>query len=451
MTRERRPTFGATVPDNQPFNENNQLFNEEVLVTGIAVDELVDVHNPEDIVDAVLNRQFLSVAGDDAPWDVYRAMREHSPAYWSEKYQLWYFTGWKESLATLLHNHVDLGVGIRRAAAEGDVMSEVFAPTMLYFENPHDTLRQRKLVREAFTHHQVASRRGLVQDIVNEHLDAIRGRTSFDVMNDFADHIPVAVVCGLLGVPREDVPQFRDWTRIAGSGVAAAPSEETRRKVNEAFTGLRDYITGLIARHRREDHDDLLSLMIRARDEEDRLSEEELIGLSIFILAAGSDTTTQLITGMVRSLDRFPDQFRALRQDRTLMANAIEECLRLSGPTHYTLPRLLTADLEVDGTTFKQGEAILCSVAGANRDPQQWENPDTLDIRREGVRHLGFSQGMHLCIGAMFARLEGEVAMAGLLDTFDDIVVDQDELEFIDYGPIRGIASLQVSTTPAKV
>jgi len=417
-------------------------------VTGKRVDELLDINDPEDIVDAVLNRSFLSLRGDDAPWDVYKAMRDTSPAYFSEKHQLWYFTGWKESLGALLHNHMDLGVGLRQAAQEGNLMAQTFAPTMLYFENPHDTLRQRRLVRQAFTHHEVASRRGAVENVVNEHLEKIKGRDRFDVMNEFADHIPVGVACGLLGVPSSDVPLFRDWTRLMAPGTGAAPSEETKRAVDEAITGLRDYMSGLIADLRKNEGTDLLSIMIRARDEEDRLSEEELVGLSIFILAAGSDTTTQLITGMVHTLHRFPDEFAKLRENRDLLPNAIEEYMRFAGPVHYTQPRLLQKDLEIDGQTFKTGDTILCSTAGANRDPKQWSNPDQFDIERDGVRHLGFSQGLHLCIGAMLARLEGEVALTALLDNFSSIEVDQPEVEYLDLGPMRGIAALNVAATP---
>lgn len=417
-------------------------------MAGPRIDELLDITDPDDVVDAVLNRPFLSLAGDDAPWDVYRTMREKAPAYYSEKHQMWYFTGWKECMGTLLHNHVDLGKGIREAAEQGNLMAKAFAPTMLYFENPHDTLRQRRLVRQAFTHHEVSARRGAVESVVQEMLQDIKGRDSFDVMNDYADHIPVAVACGLMGVPREDVPLFRDWTRLMAPGTGAAPSEETKRAVDEAIVGLQNYMTDLIARLRKEEGNDLLSLMIRARDEDDRLSEEELVGLSIFILAAGSDTTTQLITGMVKSLNRFPDQFALLRERRELMPNAIEECMRLSGPVHYTQPRLLQKDLVIGNQTFPEGDTILCSVAGANRDPEQWQDPDTLNIQRDGVRHLGFSQGMHLCIGAMLARLEAEVAMDALLDNFSSIEVAQEEITYLDLGPMRGIEGLQVATVP---
>jgi len=417
-------------------------------MTMTAVADRVDASDPNDIVDAMLHRRMLEFPGDDTPWELYAALREQAPVF-DSAHGMWILTRFEDALKALLHRPMDLGPRLRKEAAEGNVLARTFAPTMLYFEDPEDTLRQRRLVRQAFTRQSVQKLRGDVEVIVDEYLDRCAEMGRFDLFHDFADHIPVRVICETLGVPREDVHIFRDFTRLMAPATGAVIAEDTAVRVEEATVGLREYISDLIADLREQDNDDLLSKMIRARDEGSQLSEEELIGLAIFILSAGSDTTTQLITGGIYSLTRFPDQMQMLRRDPARMAPSIEELMRHSGPVHYTQPRTLTEPLELASQTIPVGETVLCSVAAANRDPEQFEDPDRLDLERPDVRQLGFSQGIHLCIGAMLARLEGEVAIGRVLQRFEEVEVAQDEVEYLDLGPMRGIAALQVETIKA--
>ncbi len=419
-------------------------------LTTTALAEAVDLNDPEDICDAWLHRAPLNIPGDDTPWELYAALRAHSPVFKS-KHGMTFITRYRDCLAALRHPTMDLGFRMRADAAAGQTAATLFSRTMLYFEDPADTMRQRKLMRGAFTRQAVQHRLPVLQNWIDERLAVCAEMGSFDFKNDFAEHIPVAMMCTVLGVPSEDVPIFRDWTRTSAPATGAVVNEETLRKVEEAFQGLRDYMTALVDERRRNPGEhDLISVMIKAVDEENQITNDELIALAIFALAAGSDTTTEMMTGAAYSLSRFPDQQRALCADPSIMPDAVEELIRFSGPVHYAQPRLvLEQPLELDGYTVPVGDIVWTAVSAANRDPDQFPNPDQVDFARTDVRHLGFSQGMHLCIGAMLARLEVTTALSSFLDKFSSYEVTEEQVPYFDASTMRGISTLHMDAVPA--
>ncbi|MEU8698852.1 cytochrome P450 [Streptomyces sp. NPDC048680] len=281
--------------------------------------------------------------------------------------------------------------------------------------DPPDHTRLRSLVAKAFTVRQVEKLRPQVRELTAALLDEMKtAGPPADLVDLFALPLPVAVICRMLGVPTEDRPRFRVW-----SDDALSTSSLTAEEFDASRTELRSYMAGLIDRHRQEPQDDLMTALIEARDDGDRLSELELIDLCVAILVAGHETTASQIPNFVLTLLDHPDQLARLRAEPELVPNAVEELLRFvplgSGAGQ---PRYATEDVEVGGTLVRAGSPVLVAVGAANRDALRFTAPGVLDIAREGNQHLGFGHGVHHCLGAPLARLELQEALSALIVHF---------------------------------
>ncbi|QXE33054.1 cytochrome P450 [Streptomyces sp. GMY02] len=278
--------------------------------------------------------------------------------------------------------------------------------------DPPEHTRLRTLVAKAFTGHRVEAMRPDIARLADGLVDGlIAAGPPADLVEDYALPIPVAVICQLLGVPVQDRPLFRVWSDAALSTSGLTPEEFTRNREE-----LRAYMAGLVARHREEPADDLMSALIEARDVGDRLSETELIDLCDGILIAGHETTATQIPNFVYVLLDHPEQLRRLSKDPALIPGAVEELLRFVPlGAGAAFPRYATEDIEVGGTLVRAGEPVLVAVGAANRDAIRFSSPGTLDIEREGNQHLGFGHGVHHCLGAQLARVELQEALRALL------------------------------------
>ncbi|MFF2957846.1 cytochrome P450 [Streptomyces sp. NPDC057963] len=281
--------------------------------------------------------------------------------------------------------------------------------------DPPDHTRLRSLVAKAFTVRQVEKLRPQVRELTATLLDDMEAAGQpADLVDLFALPLPVAVICRMLGVPTEDRPRFRVWSddALSTSSLTAAEFDASREE-------LRAYMRGLIAQHRREPQDDLMTALIEARDGGDRLSELELVDLCVGILVAGHETTASQIPNFVLTLLDHPDQLARLRAEPELVPNAVEELLRFvplgSGAGQ---PRYATEDIEVGGTLVRAGSPVLVAVGAANRDALRFTAPGVLDIARAGNQHLGFGHGVHHCLGAPLARLELQEALGALIARF---------------------------------
>ncbi len=282
--------------------------------------------------------------------------------------------------------------------------------THLLTTDPPDHTRLRRLVSAAFTPRRVEGLRGRVQEIADELVAAIEARGSADLIEDFAAPLPVTVIGEMLGVPVGDRADFRRWTDDV---VSSEPERGAARPA--ALAGLHGLITGLIDDRRAEPADDLLSALIAAGDEEDALSGTELVAMVFLLLLAGHETTVGLIGNGVLALLAHPDQLALLRERPELTGAAVEEILRYDGPVEMATWRFAIEPVVIAGTTIPAGQPILISLASAGRDPVRYDEPDRLDLTREDTRHLAFGHGVHFCVGAALARLEGEIALATLL------------------------------------
>lgn len=312
----------------------------------------------------------------------------------------------------------------------------------MLMSDPPDHTRLRRLVAQRFTPRRIDALAPRVQQITDELLDAMMagGARQADLIDSFAFPLPMTVICELLGVPELDRNAFRRW-----SGEIVASTSPQAQAL--AYEQLPAYLSQLIADKRAAPGDDLLSAMIHAVDEGgDRLSPDELIGMSVLLLIAGHETTVNLIGNGMRALLAHPAQLADLRADFSLLGGAVEEMLRYDGPVETCTERLALEDVEMSGVIIPAGSAVLISMADADRDPDRFKDPDRFDIRRDARGHIAFGHGLHYCLGAPLARLEGRIAIRSLLERCPDLALDADEAELL-WLPgllIRGVRRLPV-------
>jgi cytochrome P450 len=333
----------------------------------------------------------------------------------------------------------------RAASSPGGVPWVEETPPFLFLDPPDHT-RLRRLVSQGFTARRVERLRPAIQQLVGELLDAAGEQP--EIVEDLAYPLPLTVIADLLGVPREDTPRLREWsvvlTRALDPSIALTgrPPEglEQRVAVMEEF---RAYFTELTDRRRREPRDDLLSALVAAEDQGDRLSIEELLTTCVLLLVAGHETTVNLIANGVLALVRNPEQLALLAADAALAPGTVEEVLRFDPPVQLTA-RVAGEDLAVGEVRLEPGSLALLLLAAAGRDPEANPDPDRFDIRRPSPRHVSFGHGIHFCLGAPLARLEAQVALAEFARRFPRARLVDEQVRYRDTITLRGLAELRV-------
>ncbi|HMN72824.1 MAG TPA: cytochrome P450, partial [Rhodoblastus sp.] len=343
------------------------------------------------------------------PYPAYRMLRENAPV-WKSPMGVWVLTRY-DDIARLLKDQRfvhDFDGAIsdprdRGALREEPVYKQLGRSMLL--RDPPDHTRLRGLVAKAFTARRVEEMRPQIARVVNALLDTLAPRGKMDVIEDFSHKLPVIVICDMLGIPEEDRAQFLTGYRV--SGRALDPTPMTRAEldqVNSNILGGRAYFAKLFERRRREPGDDLTSALLQAQDEKDgRLSEDELYANISLLFAAGHETTTNLIGNGLLALHRNRDQWEKLIANPDLASGAVEELLRYDSSVQLT-SRKASVDVEIGGQQIKRGDEVICLLGAGNRDPEAYENPETLDITRRNVRPLSFGGGIHTCLGAQLAR-----------------------------------------------
>jgi cytochrome P450 len=279
--------------------------------------------------------------------------------------------------------------------------------------DPPDHTRLRSLVSKAFTPRLVEQWRPRVQAITDELLDQVQDQGEMDLIEDFAFPLPATILVELFGIPDEDKPRFRKWSNAVATGFSS--SLEDQLKQNTTIEEFEAYLYQLVDTKRKHLADDLLSKLIQSEEEGKVLSARELVSTLFLFLVAGHETTTNLISNAILALLLHPDQLEKLKRDPSLIKTAIEEFLRYQGPLITTTSRWALEDVKIGGKLIQRGDQVEVALASANRDPQAFTDPDVLDIMREENRHLAFGKGIHYCLGAPLARLEGQLAINTLL------------------------------------
>ncbi|MBI0295151.1 cytochrome P450 [Streptomyces sp. PRKS01-29] len=338
----------------------------------------------------------------------------------------------------------------KRHAAPGNYSGFSLPPaldTNLLNMDPPDHTRVRRLVVKAFTPGRVEKMREPVRRIAEELLDAIEPDGRADLLAAYAGQLPIIVICDLLGVPQRDRRDFRAW-----SDALITPDPARPQAAKEAVGSMLRFYTGLIAKKRAEPADDLLSDLIRVRDDEagdgdGRLSEDELTSLAFLILLAGYENTVHLIANAVLTLLDHPTVLHELREDPSGLAAAFDELARYEGPASLAIRRFPLEDIEIGGVTIPAGETVLLSAASAHRDPAQFKDPDEFNPHLGRSGHLALGHGIHYCLGAPLARMETEIALAALLRRFPGLRLDvpRERLRWRPSIRARGLISLPVA------
>jgi len=313
--------------------------------------------------------------------------------------------------------------------------------------DPPDHGRLRGLVVRAFTARRIEDMRPRIQAIVDAIIDRVAPRGHMDVIADFAFRLPVTVICDMLGIPDGDREVFFNSSRAGGRLLDLAPLSSAEIKEQNSFNlAMAEYFRRLFDLRRREPGDDLTTQLVQAEEHGDKLSNEELTANIILLFGAGHETTVNLIGNGLLALYRNPDQLQLLRDDPSLTTNAVEELLRYDSSVQVTSRTTLEDIDEIGGIPLTKGQSVICLLGAANRDPGAYTDPDRLDVTRTDVRPLSFGGGIHYCVGAQLARLEGEIAIATLLRRLPSLRLhDLDRPDWRQTFVLRGLNNLPAS------
>lgn len=382
----------------------------------------------------------------------YARMRESAPVYpytLSNNERMWIVTRYADVLAVLkddrfVKDYHNALTPEQMAQLPEDARTFEFINRNMLFSDPPDHTRLRALVSAAFTPRRIEELRPRIQQIADELLDAAAHEPTFDLLGAYAFPLPILVISEMLGVRPQDRHQFRVWSNIVVNNETMTPGDPQRQAALMAFGR---YILELVARRRAQPGDDLVSALVQGEDGGDKLSQNELIAMIFLLIVAGHETTVNLIANGVLALLTHPDQRDLLLREPALIKSAVEEFLRYDGPVETSTMRFAREDLVLNGQPIARGERVLVVLGSADRDETQFERADDLDITRQIKQHLAFGLGIHYCLGAPLARLEGQIAIGTLFARMPNLrlAVPAETLSYRPSMLVRGLEELPVS------
>ncbi len=389
------------------------------------------------------------------PFPVFSRMRDEDPCHWSPRLRSWVLTRYSDIKSMCLDKD---GVSSDRLrpffaslpSAEASRIAEItrYLALWMVFKDPPEHTRLRRLTGKVFSTRAMQAMRPKVEQIAERLLNELGERDQFDLLADYAGPLPCLVIMAMLGVPAEDMAEVKRLSDEIALFIGSSRTSAEKYDTAEAATReMALFFQGLIADRRRAPRDDALSELAQLRDGDDAFTEDELIATCILMLFAGHETTTNHIANGMLALMRFPDQMQRLRADPGLAPAAVEELLRYDGPSGAQV-RIIKQTQQLHGKTLEPGQRVFMMLNAANRDPLAYADPDQLDLSRDGVPHLAFGFGGHICLGFPLARTEGCVALPALIGRYAQLE-PMAEPEWINSLVFRGMKALPVAARRA--
>ena len=373
---------------------------------------------------------------DQDPYPLYRRMRDQAPAYYNPRLDFWAFTRFDDCYQAFLDWQT-------YSSAQGTVLElmgdQKFSGSLIIFMDPPKQTRYRNLVSKAFTPARMRALEPRIRAIATGYLDRLVGLPRFDVVREFTAKLPMDVISTLLGIPEADRDQVRTWSndilhRDPGNPMPTAHGFQSMQH-------LYRYFDEQMTERRRAPKDDMMTVLLTAEVDGERLDAQEIHGFCNLLATAGNETVTKLLASAFYWLDRFPDQRRILVDQGERIPNAVEELLRFDPPSQYQ-GRTLTRDVELHGEKLPKGARVMLVNGASGRDERRFPDPDRLDVSREIDFHLGFGYGRHVCLGAFLARMESRVALEEFFQRWSEYGVPEDGIQRMHSSNVRGFSGL---------
>lgn len=381
------------------------------------------------------------------PYPYYAYLREHAPVYWIEPLQGWALSRYADVDFALRNPQIFSSSGFT-AQTLGDLNPTPEVPWILDI-NPPDHTRLRKLANKGFLPRLIRALEPRVQEITQQLISALKSQTEGDLVTMLSGPLPTTVIAEMLGVEADRLNEFKRWSDDVVLGTSRPTDEAIRTRVRQSGAALRSYFERLIERRRTDPGEDVITALVRAEEERDILSAAEILGLAVLLLLAGNETTTNLIGNAVRNLLSHPAELAKVRADRTLVPSLVEEVLRYESPVQL-LPRVTACEVALEGGTIPAGATVFLLLASANRDDRKFPNPDRFDVTRNPQDHVAFGYGIHYCLGAPLARLEGRLALDSLLFDCPPFTCTREHLPQIASIIVRGVQTLPIQFAPVS-
>jgi hypothetical protein len=386
-----------------------------------------------------------------APYELFHALRTFDPVHWDPYMHAWVVTSYPEVVTVLMNYSADrtpqpayldeLGLSVMKPFAE------VMLQQMLFMDAPMHS-RLRNLCAAAFTPRRVEELRTVIQSVADELIDKAMAKGQMNLLADFADPFPAIVTAKLLGVPAEDHKQLGAWVIDVAEVLGNFQHHPDRvTAIVQSLENLKNYVAARMAEQRASPNDGLISSLMSAEVDGQRLSDDEVIANTIVTMIGGRETTTNLIASGFLTLLRNPESLEQLRDHPEIAGTAIEELLRFESPVQHTA-RIAPEDMQLGGKTIKKGSRVVAVLAAANRDPNRFSDPDRLTLTRSENRHLAFGWAAHYCFGAPLARMEGQIGFKTLLSRLARPALMDTRLEWRENAGLRGLARLNISFDP---